>query len=260
MSFLNGKNKTVKRISLLAAAAVLIAAAVCAAYLGDYYRADMDAVAAFASDGTVAMHTSEKGDLVWEPEQALSGLIFYPGGKVEHTAYIPLMRELSSRGILCVLVEMPFRLAVFDMDAAEGIREEFPQIESWYIGGHSLGGAMAASYLSDCADSFDGLILLGSYAAEDLSETELSVLSVYGSEDMVMNSEKYEQSKINLPEDFEEVIIDGGCHAYFGMYGEQEGDGTPSITNEEQITRSADAIEAMVSGKLSEQKEILWGH
>ena len=119
---------------------------------------------------------------------------------------------------------------------------------------------MAASYLSDCADSFDGLILLGSYAAEDLSETELSVLSVYGSEDMVMNSEKYEQSKINLPEDFEEVIIDGGCHAYFGMYGEQEGDGTPSITNEEQITRSADAIEAMVSGKLSEQKEILWGH
>ena len=217
-------------------------------YLGNYYHANMEAVTAFASDSTETYY-SEEGNMIWEPEQASAGFIFYPGGKVEHTAYIPLMNELSSRGVLCVLVEMPFRLAVFDIDAAEGIQEKFPQIEKWYIGGHSLGGSMAASYLTKCVDSFEGLILLGSYSVDDLSDTELSVLSIYGSNDKVMNWEKYEQNKGNLPADFEEIIIDGGCHAYFGMYGEQEGDGEPAITNEEQIVYTADTIAAMVDSE-----------
>lgn len=101
---------------------------------------------------------------------------------------------------------------------------------------------MAASYLSKHTDTFEGLILLGSYSATNLSDTDLKVLSIYGSEDMVLNSEKYEANKANLPADFSQVIIDGGCHAYFGMYGSQKGDGTPNITNEEQIHLTADAI------------------
>lgn len=216
-------------------------------YLEDYYHADMEAIKIFVADSTVEMYCSEDGNIIWEPEQASAGFIFYPGGKVEHTAYIPLMDALSARGILCVLVEMPFRLAIFDINAAEGIQEEFPQIKNWYIGGHSFGGSMAASYLSDGGDSFEGLILLGSYSVEDLSETNLSVLSIYGSDDMVVNREKYEESKENLPASFEEIIIPGGCHAYFGMYGEQEGDGVPTITNEDQIIYTADAIAAMVN-------------
>lgn len=247
MMFRNKKSKNIK-LAAVFAAAVLVIIFACAAYLGDYYRADMDAVAAFSAGNTVEMRRCEKGDLVWEPEQASSGFIFYPGGKVEHTAYAPFMSALSSRGILCVLVEMPFRLAVLDIDAAEGIREEFPQIERWYIGGHSLGGSMAASYLSGSADSFAGLVLLGSYSTADLSETGLDVLSVYGSEDRIMNRQKYEEYKINLPADVREVVIDGGCHAYFGMYGPQEGDGIPAITREEQIALTADAVWAMVSG------------
>ena len=101
---------------------------------------------------------------------------------------------------------------------------------------------MAASYLSEHSESFDGLILLGSYSTTDLSKLDIDVLSIYGSEDLVMNKEKYESNKINLPADFEEMIIEGGCHAYFGMYGEQDGDGTPSITNEEQIQVTAEKI------------------
>jgi dienelactone hydrolase len=165
---------------------------------------------------------------------------------VEYTAYIPLMKALASEGILGVLVEMPFHLAVLDIDAAEGIREQYPQVEQWYIGGHSLGGSMAAAYLAEEADDFEGLILLGSYSTTDLSETDLSVVSIYGSEDLVMNREKYEENKANLPDEFSEVILDGGCHAYFGMYGAQEGDGTPEISNEEQIALTVDAISEMV--------------
>ncbi len=246
MAFLKNKRKGTKLVSLLIAV-VVVSVVACAVYLGDYYRADMDAVEAFAPVSAVEMQTAGNGNLIWEPEQACAGFIFYPGGKVEYTAYIPLMEKLAAENILCVLVEMPFNLAVFDIDAAAGIPTEYPQIENWYIGGHSLGGAMAASYISENTDIFDGLVLLGAYSTADLSRTDLDVLSIYGSEDRVLDREKYRQNLTNLPADFEEIIIDGGCHAYFGVYGAQEGDGTPAITNEEQIKITADAVAAIVN-------------
>lgn len=237
-------NKDFKYKKYIAVYLVVIAVMVagCGMYLGNYYHADRKAIEAFVAEPLVEMQSAQDGDLVWEPERAMAGFIFYPGGKVDHKAYIPLMESLASEGILCVLTEMPFRLAVFDLDAAKGIQEQYPQIENWYIGGHSLGGAMAASYLSECSEEYRGLILLGSYSTADFSESDISVLSIYGSEDQVLNQEKYEECKVNLPEDFTEVVIDGGCHAYFGMYGLQDGDGTATITNEEQIRITADAI------------------
>ena len=215
---------------------------VCAIYLGDYYRADGDMIDAFAPMNEVDFKTLDNGSIVFTPQDPIAGLIFYPGGKVENDAYKPLMASLASRGFMCVLVEMPFNLAVFDINAADGIREQYPHIEKWYIGGHSLGGSMAAAYLEKHTEDFDGLILLGSYSTADLSNTDLDVLSVYGSEDKVMNREKYAENKANLPSDFEEVVIEGGCHAYFGMYGEQDGDGTPTISHEKQIDLTANAI------------------
>lgn len=228
----------------LAAVVVVIAVIViaCAVYLSDYYRADTEAIAAFAPGNGIEMKTLEDGAVVCMPEEAKAGLIFYPGGKVEYTAYVPLMKALAVEGIQCVLVEMPFNLAVLDMNAAEGIQGHFSEIEDWYMGGHSLGGSMAASYLADHADEFEGLLLLGSYSTADLSDTDLDVLSVYGSEDRVLNREKYSEYLPNLPDDFTEYVIDGGCHAYFGMYGEQEGDGTAAISNEEQIALTVSAV------------------
>jgi dienelactone hydrolase len=218
----------------------------CAVYLCDYYRADGDMIATFAPMNEVKFKTLENGSIIFTPQEPIAGLIFYPGGKVENDAYKPLMASLASRGIMCVLVEMPFNLAVFDINAADGIREQYHQIEKWYIGGHSLGGSMAAAYLEKNIEDFDGLILLGSYSTADLSGTDLEVLSVYGSEDKVMNREKYDENKANLPSDFEEVVIEGGCHAYFGMYREQDGDGTPTISHEKQIEMTANAISEML--------------
>ena len=153
----------------------------------------------------------------------------------------------TCEGVLCVLVEMPFNLAVFDINAADGIQEQYPGIEDWYIGGHSLGGSMAASYVADHVDEYEGLILLGSYSTADLSDTDLDVLSIYGSEDKVLNREKYDENKSNLPDDFCEVVIEGGCHAYFGMYGAQDGDGTPTVSNSEQIVITVENIIKMMA-------------
>ena len=234
------------QILLITLAVVILLVGVCAIYLGSYYRADAEAIATFAAAEGITRETWEDGTMVFAPENADTGLVFYPGGKVEHTAYVPLAEALAARGILCVLIEMPFRLAVLDMDAADGVREKFPQVKSWYIGGHSLGGSMAASYLEANAQAFAGLVLLGSYSTADLSETSLRVLSVYGSEDGVLNREKYGACMENLPKNTVEVVLDGGNHAQFGVYGAQEGDGAASISNEAQITQTADEIDKFV--------------
>ena len=234
-----------RRRALIAAISVFLVlvslAAACAIYLGDYYRTDNEAVSAFLPEGS-SWKEEPDGTIVFEPPGATKGFIFYPGGKVEYTAYVPLMQACAERGVLCVLVQMPFNLAVFDVNAADGIQNEHPEIEEWYIGGHSLGGSMAASYLSKKSDSYKGLILLGSYSTVDLSASKFDVLSVFGSEDKVMNRDKYDECKANLPGDFDEIIIEGGCHAYFGMYGAQNGDGVPTVSNAEQINITADAI------------------
>ena len=231
-------------ISIVSAFALILAA--CAIYLGNYYHADEGAVEVFSQVDNVSVSTLKNGTIVFEPKNATQGFIFYPGGKVEHKAYEPLMASLARSGILCVLVKMPFNLAVFDINAADGIQEQYPNIENWYIGGHSLGGSMAASYLEDCAENYKGLILLGSYSTSDLSNTKLNVLSIYGSEDKILNKEKYDENKSNLPSNFKEIVISGGNHSQFGMYGQQKGDGTASIPRSEQTQLTAFEIIKMM--------------
>ncbi len=239
-------NKRIFKIILSVMIVISLIIGGCAVYLSDYYHADIAAIEAFSAAMSVTKTVVLDDVIVYGGSESKVGFIFYPGGKVEHKAYESLMMELASKGILCVLIEMPFNLAVLDVNAADGVCELYPAVKSWYIGGHSLGGSIAASYAAKNSEDFDGVILLGSYSTADISATTLDALSIYGSEDNVMNREKYETYKTNLPEAMTEIVIDGGCHAYFGMYGEQEGDGTPTLSAEEQIRVSADYISDFV--------------
>ena len=117
---------------------------------------------------------------------------------------------------------MPFNLAVFNINAAEKVINQFPEIEDWYIGGHSLGGAMAASFLEKNQDDIRGLILLAAYSTTDFSDTDIEILSIFGSEDKVLNLEKYAEYKPNFSKNTREFVIEGGNHAGFGFYGNQE--------------------------------------
>ena len=236
------KNNRKRKIFLSTTVPLAVLVLVSVFYLGDFYRADSEAVSAFSVSQNVTSEVIDGNIRVYKTENAEAALIFYPGGKVECTSYEPLMMACAEKGIMCVLLEMPFNLAVFDVNAAEGIQGNFPEIKNWYVGGHSLGGSMAASFLESSKDNFQGLVLLASYSTSDFSETDMNVLSVYGSEDKVLNMEKYKENKTNLPATFTEYVIDGGCHAYFGMYGSQDGDGTPAISNTEQIKITAEKI------------------
>ena len=211
-------------------------------YTGIYYKADASAIEAFDYSGFETV-TLDDGTIALVPNASYdTGIIFYPGGKVEYIAYLPLMQCLASQGVLCLLTDMPFNLAVLDINRADGLRDGYKQVESWYMAGHSLGGSMACSYVADKASEFDGVILLASYSTEDLSQTGLSVLSIYGSNDRVLNSVSYTENKSNLPQGTVEYIIEGGNHAYFGTYGEQDGDGAATVTNREQIEITAEQI------------------
>ena len=260
----NAKRTRLRRVLIPLLVLLLLLAAAGAAfgvYVSNYYHADSEALALMESpyEG-VSLEERSDGSWVVSPAEGepTAGLIFYPGGKVEHTAYLPLLENIAREGILCVLVKMPCNLAVLDPDAAKGIPEQFPEIHRWYLGGHSLGGAMAASYLAKHSGDYEGLLLLAAYSTADLSDSGLSVLSVYGSEDGVLSRDTYEKYRGNLPEDFTEVILPGGNHAGFGCYGEQSGDNssgwdsslTTPMTQEEQWHQTALAFRELIDSSL----------
>lgn len=249
------KKTRIKKPLLIILLVIVLLALGCTWYLTDYYHADIAAIEKFteidfpehfenySSKITVSREVLEDGSIAYIPSEVKGGFIFYPGGKVEHTAYEPLMMTCARRGVLCVLVEMPFRLAVFDMNAADGIQALYPQVENWYIGGHSLGGSMAASYIANHTEEYNGLILCASYSTADLSSTDLEILSLYGDKDGVLNMDKLKKYASNIKtDDSLTCIISNGNHAFFGMYGPQAGDGESSIGNTKQIFKAADWI------------------
>lgn len=216
-------------------------------YVNDYYQANDMALEVLKSNDTIKIKEEDEY-FSFLPENPQAGFIFYPGGLVESESYVPLLKECAKNNILCILLKMPFHLAVFDMNRADGIIEKY-NIEDWYIGGHSLGGVMASSYVSSHLDEYKGLILLASYSTIDLSKSNLKTLTVYGSEDKVLNREKYSENIKNLSNDYDEYLIDGGNHAYFACYGEQDGDGKAYITNQQQIKLTSEYIIKLIYDK-----------
>lgn len=210
-------------------------------FFGGFYAYTLDYYHAFS----IAQEVLNKGDvdyqktgdtIVFNPEnnKMNKGIIFYPGGKVDYLSYIPLMQRIAKEGYTCVLMKMPFNLAVFNQNAADKPIDQYKNVESWYIAGHSLGGAMGSIYASKNEDKIDGLILLGSYPSADLSTSNLKMLSIYGSNDEILNKDSFEDNKKNAPQNTKYIEIKGGNHAYYGNYGEQEDDGKALITAEEQ--------------------------
>lgn len=219
------------KIILLSLLGLLAAIALAfAIYVSDYYRADSAALAQLQTDPDIQVRDNLT---VFTPETpGDSALIFYPGGKVEATAYTPLLRQLKARGLTCILVQMPFNLAVFGSNAADAIYGQFPAIKHWYVGGHSLGGAMASIYAAGHPGSIDGLILLGAYLYGDYPAAK--TLTVYGSLNTQVGDHVGDTENV--------VVIQGGNHAQFGDYGAQRGDPPATISKQQQQAITVDAI------------------
>lgn len=174
------------------------------------------------------------------------GFIFYPGGRVLPEAYAPAMREIAENGYLVVVPSMPLNLAVLAPYKAADVIAAYPQIEKWVIGGHSLGGSMAATFANANPDQVAGIVLWASYpqANDSLADDALAAASVYGSLDGLLPVVTVQESRAFLPAEANFVEISGGNHAQFGSYGEQSGDNQATVSREMQ---QAEAIEATLA-------------
>lgn len=188
--------------------------------------------------------------LVFQPtgESPETGLIIYPGGRVDPVAYAPAARKIAENGYLVVIVPMPLNLAVFGANQAKEIVSAFPEVQNWVIAGHSLGGAMAARFADMNPDSIDGLVLWAAYPAEsnDLSTSDLKTMSISGTQDGLSTPAKIQASLSLLPTDTQVVAIQGGNHGQFGWYGFQSGDNEATITRSDQQEQIIQATLALL--------------
>jgi pimeloyl-ACP methyl ester carboxylesterase len=175
-----------------------------------------------------------------EPEE---GFIFYPGGDVDYRSYSPLLWKIAKAGYIVVVPDMPFNLAVLAPNKADKIMEVYPQITRWVIGGHSLGGVMAAHYAYQNPEKVSGLILWAAYPSEsdDLSVSGIKVTSIFATNDGLTTIEDIDANRVLLPASTTYVEIEGGNHAQFGDYGKQNGDYGATITAVEQWNQIVDA-------------------
>jgi len=198
--------------------------------------AQTEAIAAMQSSPSVTVSDDQWITFTPTKSEASTGFIFYPGGRVEEDAYAPILHEIASQGFLVVNVSMPFDLAVFGISKADQVIAAHPEISTWVIGGHSLGGVMAIEYTADNLDKIDGVALWASYPAESTSfaESGIQVISISGARDGLSTPDKIANSAPQLPADTIWLSIKGGNHAQFGDYGPQSGDLFPEISPEEQ--------------------------
>ena len=213
-------------------------------YVNDYYKASYEVYEYLQSSDLVDVY--KDGNMyIFDGYGKDNAIIFYQGGKVDNIAYSPLLYKLAENGIDCYLVNMPFRLAIFDKNKANRVINEY-NYKNWYLMGHSLGGIAASMYVSRNKEKVKGLILLAAYSTDKIDDS-IKVLSIYGSLDGVLNMNKYKSNKNNLGNNLKEVVIDGGNHSYFGYYGDQKGDNKASITREEQQNITINEIVTFVN-------------
>lgn len=231
-------NKRLKKVLIGILVVILLLVGGFYVYVSDYYRAD--AMTMQILDNKEAVQLKANHILLTSASPSDTTLIFYPGAKVEYQAYLPLMQQITETShINVILVKMPFNLAIFDVNAADGIIKQYPDVKNWFIGGHSLGGAMASDYASKHPDQVKGLILLGAYpnGSYPIKDT----LTVYGT----FNTSVAE--KVDYTENV--IVIQGGNHAQFGNYGRQAGDPDATITSLEQQTITAQAVQEFLANR-----------
>jgi hypothetical protein len=203
-----------------------------------------EALAALQSDNLVQVQTVPWLEFRPLDKSPDTGVIFYPGGKVDPRAYAPPMHRLASQGYLAVIVPMPLNLAVFAPGKASQVMADYPEIKYWIIGGHSLGGSMAAHFVKQNPTRLAGLFFWAAYPAssDDLSQQNLKLVSISGSLDGLATKDKIDASRVLLPADTNWIVIEGGNHAQFGWYGDQPGDNPAEITREEQQNIALQAV------------------
>jgi pimeloyl-ACP methyl ester carboxylesterase len=225
-------NKKIKILIIVIGACVL---AYGIFYFTDVHHAEKTATDLLNGTDNVSVQKISNGLWLDGPGNGTS-LIFYPGAKNEYTAYLPLFVQLAENGVDCYLVEMPLNFAFFGQNSAEPIIEA-GNYSHYIMSGHSLGGVSASSYAVH-SNKTDAVVLLAAYPTEKIDKP---VLSIYGSEDGILNRESYNKA-LPLISNLTECVIQGGNHAQFAYYGHQDGDNPAKISHDDQQNQTVEII------------------
>lgn len=231
-----------KRIVLAVAVLLTLGFGGAAVYLGMYEKPAAEAIQA-------AEAMERDAQSYWLAGSTGLGYLIYPGGKVDERAYAPLAQLLAARGDAVAIARMPFRLAILDPDRAASIQAAHPEVTTWVLVGHSLGGTAAGMYLAGHPGEVGGIVFLASYPYRDISGLSVPCLSLLGERDAILGRQAYAGAEAYFPADTVEVEIPGGNHSGFGDYGLQRGDAEPAITPAEQQEQAAREILARFSGQ-----------
>lgn len=242
------KNKKYKAwikiiVTIISSLALIIVIA--CSYLGVFYRATDDALEYLNNDSNIDIYDESDYYFLDNKENDKNVIIFYPGGKVEESAYLPLMHNIAENNIDIYIIKMPFHFALFGINKANKVLEK-TKYQNVYLMGHSLGGTAVSSYLSNTSNTIKGIIFLASYPTKKIDDN-ISSLSIYGTNDLVLNRKEYQNNKNLLSKNNTEIIIEGGNHSYFGNYGDQNNDGIASITRFKQQEIAKNSILKYIS-------------
>lgn len=224
-----------KLILIIVIAALIVALASFTYYVSDYYHADDNALAALSSTESYSVVNSADS-IVFTPNQNKSstGVILYPGAKVQPEAYSGIASKLASNGYTTIVVKMPFNLAFFGVNRADKVISQHGEIITWVIGGHSLGGVFASDYAVNHQNIIKGVIYLAAYPNTNASNASFKGLSIRGSLDGLASSAEISKNLNKFPLNTTFVTIEGGNHYNFGDYGVQAGDNNSTISKEDQ--------------------------
>lgn len=224
-----------KKRKLIIPLTILVLLSACAIYLSTGYKATPEAKKLLEGSSLYSVESKSYGtEFIPSSSENTIGVIVYPGGKVQHTAYSPIASGIAEGGYLTVIAKMPFNLAIFNSNAADSIIKAHSEINTWVICGHSLGGVMASSYAIKHTDKIQGIVFWAAYPKDDMSSSSIKALSLHGTLDGLVSKDKLTDTKKLFPKDTEFVEIEGGNHCSFGSYGFQKGDNKAEITATQQ--------------------------
>lgn len=235
---------TGERLAAWALGLLLVGTAILVGFAGTPYTAPEESVERVSAIPGVSVTTTEGGYAITPTDSSAdTGFVFYPGARVDPNAYVPVLAPVVAETGVAVFVPRPrLNLAVFEPGMADSIASDHPEIDRWYVGGHSLGGAMACRYADANPDAVAGLVLFGSYCDRSIADTELAVLSIGGTRDTVLGTDEEALRPENLPDSAEVHRIEGLNHTQFGSYVGQPGDSPAEISR----ARAHDRLQSLL--------------
>ncbi|MGL4589216.1 MAG: alpha/beta fold hydrolase [Mycoplasmatales bacterium] len=181
---------------------------------------------------SLSSKADETADYLTFNNNSTTGFIFYPGAKVDVKAY-SYLQNIKDTNVY--IAKFPFEIAFFNLNVAQTIIEEHPEIDKWYIGGHSLGGVGANYFAQNNPNLISGVATLASYPTEKITNSKQTFLALFATNDGLVTDYKEKEQLLPASSTQTKIVeINGGNHAQFGDYGIQKNDQIATIDKEKQ--------------------------